>query len=230
MDSLANPALPTFLVAALFFFLGFVIAVFKKWPWNKGGDPPLRRVAEIGVGLATGALITAGFYWAGIVVAGQQEQQSFFGTVSSSPDLRGLDARHYKEDFQGIWLTAKNLDGANFELANLEEASLRDTSLNGAILIGANLKDASLVGADLFEADLTDANLRGSSLEGATFEETHMPEASSLTGATVNSRTCFSSFFLQKVRRGDVKLIPQAETASMDWMGHLCDDRDDDGR
>jgi uncharacterized protein YjbI with pentapeptide repeats len=165
--------------------------------------------------------------------AGLLHAAEFSDAVLSRADLRAAQlpnahlervvatgAQFRAANLRSSWLTAGQLQQANFAGADLSSADLTGANLSGANLSGANLTGARLAGANLTSAILDDANL-----EDADLTQAILTDASCI-------RTSFRHATIDLVQLTHAAWIAYAElpdgmlTQQMDGYYEALDDKE----
>jgi hypothetical protein len=97
------------------------------------------------------------------------ERENLKLTLSMTHDLRGVDL--HDRDLSGLFLTEKDLRGANLRGVNLSDARIAGGSLDEADFNSADLRRAKFVLGSLDQqVGLTGADFTGADLRGARFQ------------------------------------------------------------
>lgn len=126
-----------------------------------------------------------------------------------------------KADLRQAILTRAKLMGARLRDADLRNATINDANLEGARLRGALLTGATGVGANLVDADLRHVDLRGVDLTDANLSGADLRSAL-MTGATL-VRANLTGARMPDVDLADARLdgatLEQADVAGVRWAG-----------
>ena len=138
---------------------GFTVALVVVAIAVLVGEPDQTNRAQVGIGLLTGAVVSAVLAVAELLLATRQH--------ATETRARG------ERDRQALILLLgadRNLDGIDLSGRDLAGIFLRNKSMRHARLVGTVLRDADLSGTDLTGANLLGADLAGSTLSGTRFD------------------------------------------------------------
>ena len=206
--------------------------------WKKKGegeefDPP-QRIISLGYLKASGFLMFASLFYTLVILTNLTLEHRYFFTpyinvsgetlVKPPSDLiihayllqrKSLDSA-WLEHGQGIDLSGRNLQYADFRGADLKMVSLVGSNLNGCTLDSANLNYANLINARLNHASLRGVSMKQAVADSAQFNYSDLRNAN-LNGIRLNVASLNGANLFQAKLNGANLESAQLNGACLSW-------------
>ncbi|MFB0617538.1 pentapeptide repeat-containing protein [Streptomyces sp. AGS-58] len=180
------------------------------------GDTRVGRtglVAGLGAGILTSLAVTFTLFAVQYSLQKSQDEATWKSGIATAWNLPGFELDGHQGQVNGMNFSGKQMHDADFRKAHLRDAGVKfeDAMLENSHFEEADLRGVDFLGAHLSGSEFAGVDLGGADLRSADLSHTTIAGAKSISGALVNSQTCWPHGFMSS------QMFKKAQLHKTEW-------------